>query len=59
MIQEAEDDDDRSEDMDRWEEDMMKYGGVRSKKGEYDPYTPPADYKQAQGKLIDKYSNVH
>jgi hypothetical protein len=47
MIEEAEDDDDRSEDMDRWEEDMMKYGGAKATKQEYDPYATPKDYKPA------------
>lgn len=51
MIEEAEDDDDQSEDMERWEEDMMKFGGAKSQSREFDPYSQPPNYRPAQGKL--------
>ncbi|KAI8981606.1 nineteen complex-related protein 2-domain-containing protein [Mycotypha africana] len=44
---EAEGGDSRSEDMDRWEADMIKFGGVRPKQEVYDPYQPPSNYKPA------------
>lgn len=51
MIEEAEQDDDQSEDMERWEEDMMKFGGAKSQSRDFDPYSPPPNYRPAQGKL--------
>lgn len=51
LINEAEEDDDQSEDMERWEEDMMKFGGANTRQGtkDFDPYVPPPHYKPAQG----------
>jgi hypothetical protein len=49
MIEEAEDDDDQSEDMERWEEDMMKYGGAKTQTKDNDPYAAPPSYRPAQG----------
>lgn len=49
MIEEAEDDDDQSEDMERWEEDMIKYGGVKAQTKDNDPYAAPPNYRHAQG----------
>ncbi|KAL7316435.1 hypothetical protein PS15m_005525 [Mucor circinelloides] len=48
MIEEAEDDDDQSEDMERWEEDMMKFGGAKAQSREFDPYSQPPNYRPAQ-----------
>lgn len=51
MIEEAEgDNDNQSEDMERWEEDMMKFGGAKAQTRDFDPYAPPANYRPAQGK---------
>lgn len=51
MIEEAEDDNDlQSEDMERWEEDVMKYGGARAQMRDNDPYAPPPNYRPAQSK---------
>lgn len=52
LIEEAEDDN-QSEDMERWEEEMMKYGGARAQTKDYDPYAPPLNYKPAQSKITD------
>ncbi|EIE81292.1 hypothetical protein G6F46_006843 [Rhizopus delemar] len=48
MIEEAEQEDEQSEDMGRWEEDMIKYGGARTQRKENDPFAIPTNYKQAQ-----------
>lgn len=32
LIEDAEEDDDELDEIDRWEQEMIKYGGVRSKK---------------------------
>ncbi|KAG2237678.1 hypothetical protein INT48_009616 [Thamnidium elegans] len=49
LIEEAEEDNDnQSEDMERWEEDMMKFGGAKTVPIHHDPYTPPHNYRQAQ-----------
>ncbi|KAG2202349.1 hypothetical protein INT46_004674 [Mucor plumbeus] len=48
MIEEAEDDDEQSEDMERWEEDMMKFGGAKTQSKGFDPYSPPPNYRPAQ-----------
>ncbi|KAG2202775.1 hypothetical protein INT47_004799 [Mucor saturninus] len=47
LIEEAEDDN-QSEDMERWEEEMMKYGGARAQTKDFDPYAPPLNYRPAQ-----------
>lgn len=53
LIEEAEEDNDnQSEDMERWEEDMMKFGGAKTQPVHHDPYTPPANYRPAQSKFI-------
>lgn len=49
MIEEAEDDDNQSEDMERWEEEMMKYGGAKAQTKDNDPYAAPPNYRPAQG----------
>ena len=56
MIEEAEDDDEQSEDMERWEEDMMKFGGAKTQSKGFDPYSPPPNYRPAQGKKKKKNS---
>ncbi|CAO3608119.1 unnamed protein product [Mucor hiemalis] len=49
LIEEAEgDNDNQSEDMERWEEDMMKFGGAKAQTKDFDPYAPPANYRPAQ-----------
>ena len=49
LIEEAEDDNDnQSEDMERWEEDMMKFGGAKAQTRDFDPYAPPPNYRPAQ-----------
>ncbi|CEP07979.1 hypothetical protein [Parasitella parasitica] len=48
MIEEAEDDDNQSEDMERWEEDMMKFGGAKTQSKDFDPYSQPPNYRPAQ-----------
>lgn len=58
MIEEAEDDGDQSEDMERWEEDMMKFGGAKTQSKDFDPYSPPPNYRPAQGKKNKKKSIV-
>ncbi|KAI7899797.1 nineteen complex-related protein 2-domain-containing protein [Cokeromyces recurvatus] len=48
MIEEAEDDDERSEDLERWEENMMRFGGAKSLPIEHDPFAAPTNYRPAQ-----------
>ncbi|KAI8086841.1 nineteen complex-related protein 2-domain-containing protein [Gilbertella persicaria] len=50
MIEEAEEEDEeeQSEDMARWENDMIKYGGVKTNPTGMDPYSTPANYRPAQ-----------
>ncbi|KAF7726524.1 hypothetical protein EC973_008655 [Apophysomyces ossiformis] len=50
LIEEAQDEfDEESEDMERWENDLIKHGGVKAgpKQTERDPYAPPPNYKPA------------
>ncbi|KAI9341603.1 nineteen complex-related protein 2-domain-containing protein [Pilaira anomala] len=49
LIKKAEEDNgNQSEDMERWEEDMMKFGGAKTLPVHHDPYTPPVNYRPAQ-----------
>ncbi|KAI8888210.1 GCFC-domain-containing protein [Backusella circina FSU 941] len=48
MIDDAQDDNEGEEDMERWEEDMMKFGGAKTKESKYDPYARPPNYRPAQ-----------
>lgn len=58
MILDAQEDDDSDSDdqMDRWERDLIKHGGVRAKYEEQavDPYATPRGYKPALGKVERK-----
>ncbi|KAI8981087.1 nineteen complex-related protein 2-domain-containing protein [Pilobolus umbonatus] len=47
IIELVEDDDDISEDMERWKADMIKFGGVRSRSKKENPFDPPPNYKPA------------
>lgn len=56
LIEEAEDDNDnQSEDMERWEEDMMKFGGAKTQSRDFDPYAAPANYRPAQSKSNNNF----
>lgn len=50
LIEEAEDDN-QSEDMERWEEEMMKFGGAKAQTKDNDPYASPLNYRPAQSKF--------
>lgn len=56
MIEEAqEDDDNRSEDLERWERDLIRHGGVKPQRREEekrDPYAPPPGYRPALGTYL-------
>lgn len=48
--QELESDADEDEDLDRWEQDLIRHGGVRQKRADdHDRTKPPADYYPAIG----------
>jgi hypothetical protein len=53
MIDDAQDDEGQ-EDIERWEEDMMKFGGAKQDKGKFDPYARPPNYRPAQGNINTK-----
>ncbi|KAI8368476.1 nineteen complex-related protein 2-domain-containing protein [Blakeslea trispora] len=48
MIEEAEEDEEQSEEMARWENDRVKYGGVKAQQDAFDPYRTPTNYRPAQ-----------
>ncbi|KAI8331087.1 nineteen complex-related protein 2-domain-containing protein [Choanephora cucurbitarum] len=48
MIEEAEEDDEQLEEMARWENDMIRFGGVKPKQDAFDPYRTPTHYRPAQ-----------
>ncbi|KAI9489329.1 nineteen complex-related protein 2-domain-containing protein [Zychaea mexicana] len=51
MIEEAQDDDEDEQDIERWESELIRHGGVkpqRRKEPERDPYAPPPGYRPAE-----------
>ncbi|CAO3684648.1 hypothetical protein G6F70_009008 [Rhizopus microsporus] len=48
MIDEAEQDEEQSEDIGRWEEDMIKFGGAKTQRKSNDPFAAPLNYRPAQ-----------
>ena len=55
MIEDAQEDQEDEQDIERWENELIRHGGVRPQRREEkarDPYAPPADYRPAEGKIL-------
>ena len=53
MIEDAQEDQEDEQDIERWENELIRHGGVRPQRREEkarDPYAPPPDYRPAEGK---------
>jgi hypothetical protein len=59
LIEDAEEDDDELDEIDRWEQEMIKYGGVRSKKvDESESSEMNRNYRPAPSEFTE-YTRIH